>query len=60
MRNGYPWTVPASKTETLPLLWFDLKDSVKQTFKTAAELRIYYRSGGRESVAHAFIIGGPP
>jgi hypothetical protein len=56
--NEYPLTVSAGKTETLPL-WFDLKDDVKRTFKTPAELRVYYHNGREESVAHAFIVGGP-
>ncbi len=56
--NEYPLTVSAGKTETLPL-WFDLKDDVWETFKTPAELRVYYRNGRDESVAHAFIVGGP-
>jgi hypothetical protein len=56
--NEYPLTVSAGKTETLPL-WFELKDDVKDTFKTPAELRVYYRNGREESVAHAFIVGGP-
>jgi hypothetical protein len=56
--NEYPLTVSAGKTETLPL-WFDLKDDVKRTFKTPAELRVYYRNDREESVAHAFIVGGP-
>jgi len=56
--NEYPLTVAAGKTETLPL-WFDLKDYVKETFKNPAELRVYYRNGREESVAQAFIVGGP-
>jgi hypothetical protein len=56
--NEYPLTVAAGRTETLPL-WFDLKQSVNKTFKTPAELRVYYRNGREESVAHAFIVGGP-
>jgi hypothetical protein len=56
--NEYPLTVSAGKTQTLPL-WFELKDYVKETFKTPAELRVYYRNGREESVAHAFIVGGP-
>ena len=56
--NEYPLTVAAGKTETLPL-WFDLKDSVKKTFQTPAELRVYYRNGIEDSMANAFIVGGP-
>jgi hypothetical protein len=56
--NKYPLIVSPGKTEILPLC-FDLKEHVKQTFKTPAELRVYYRSGREESVAHAFIVGGP-
>ena len=56
--NEYPLTVAAGKTEVLPL-WFELNDYVKETFKNPAELRVYYRNGRDESVAHAFIVGGP-
>ena len=56
--NEYPLTVAAGKTEVLSL-WFELNDYVKETFKNPAELRVYYRNGRDESVAHAFIVGGP-
>jgi hypothetical protein len=56
--NEYPLTVMGGKTKTLPL-WFDLKEDVKHTFNTPTELRVYYRNGSEESVAQAFIVGGP-
>lgn len=56
--NEYPLTVAAGKAETLPL-WFDLNNSVKKTFQTPAELRVYYRNGREDSIANAFIVGGP-
>jgi P pilus assembly chaperone PapD len=55
--HDYPLTLSPGKTERLPV-WFDLNDSVKRTFETQVELRVYYRRGLEESIARAFITGG--
>ena len=56
--SKYPLTIAPGKTETLPV-WFDLDASVKRTFEKTAELRVHYRSGDKEAVSSAFIVGGP-
>jgi hypothetical protein len=38
---------------------FDLKDDVRTTFKTPAELRIQYRSGDELKTVIATIVGAP-
>lgn len=53
----YPLIVPPGRTEALDI-WFDLHDDVKKTFQGSAELRVHYRSSGKEEVAQANIIGG--
>jgi hypothetical protein len=57
-KDEYPLTIAAGKTQVIPI-WFDLNDSVNRTFNAPAELRVYYRESRNESVAHAFIVGGP-
>jgi hypothetical protein len=54
----YPLTIPIGKTETLPV-WFDLDGGVKRTFERTVEFRVQYRSGGKDSVSSAFMVGGP-
>ena len=54
----FPLIIKAGRSEALHF-WFDLKDSVYFTFKDPAELRVYYRNGGSESVVSAFIVAGP-
>jgi len=47
------------ETETLDI-WFDLASGVRETFfRQPADLRVHYRSGGREETAHATAIGSP-
>jgi hypothetical protein len=56
--GSYPSAVPPGKTETLDV-WFDLADDVKKTFfRQPAELRVHYRSRGRDETAHVSVIGG--
>jgi hypothetical protein len=57
--GGYPVTVPPGETETLNI-WFDLADDVKKTFfRQPAELRVHYKSRGRDETAHVSVVGGP-
>jgi hypothetical protein len=54
-----PTQVPPGTTETLDI-WFDLANGVRKTFfQQPADLRVHYRSGGREETAHVTVIGGP-
>ena len=47
------------ETETLDI-WFDLASGVRETFfRHPADLRVHYRSGGREETAHVTAIGSP-
>ena len=56
--GSYPSTVPPGKTEALDI-WFDLTDDVKKTFfRQPAELRVHYKSRGRDETAHVSVIGG--
>ncbi len=56
--GSYPSTVPPGKTETLDI-WFDLADDVKETFfRQPAELRVHYRSRGRDETAQVSVVGG--
>jgi hypothetical protein len=56
--GSYPSTVPPCKTETLDI-WFDLTDDVRETFfRQPAELRVHYKSRGRDETAHVSVIGG--
>ncbi len=56
--GSYPSTVPPGKTETLDI-WFDLTDDVRETFfRRPAELRVCYKSRGRDETAHVSVIGG--
>ena len=57
--ESYPLAVLAGKTETLDTL-FDLTADVKKTlFRRPAELRVHYRSHGRDETTHVSVIGGP-
>jgi hypothetical protein len=56
--GSYPSIVPPGKTETLDI-WFDLTDDVRETFfRQPAELRVHYKSRGRDETAHVSVIGG--
>jgi hypothetical protein len=57
--RSYPAQVPPGTTETLDI-WFDLANGVRKTFfRQPADLRVHYRSGGREETAHVTVTGGP-
>jgi hypothetical protein len=57
-RSGtYPAEIPPGSAATLDVR-FDLADPVKKTFQEPVELRVYYRSGSKEQVAHTNLIGG--
>ena len=58
-RSGaYPLIIPPRQTQGLDI-WFDLHDDVKKTFQESAELRVHYRSRGKEEIVQSTIIGGP-
>ena len=46
----YPLIVPSRETKALDI-WFDLHDDVKKTFQQSAQLRVHYRSSGKEQIA---------
>lgn len=57
--GSYPSTVSPGKAETLEV-WFDLTDDVRETFfRQPAELRVHYKSRGRDETAHVSVVGGP-
>ena len=56
--GSYPLAVPPGKTENLDI-WFDLTDDVRKTFfRQPAELRVHYKSAGRDETAHVSVVGG--
>ena len=56
--GSYPLDVPPGERETLDI-WFDLTDDVRETFfRQPAELRVHYKSRGRDETAHVSVIGG--
>ena len=56
---SYPSAVPPGKSEVLDIS-FDLADDVKKTFfRQPAELRVHYRSRGRDETAQVSVVGGP-
>ena len=58
-RSGtYPLIVPPRETRALDI-WFDLQGGVNKTFQESAELRVHYRSHGKEEIVQSTIIGGP-
>ncbi len=58
-RSGtYPMEVAPGSTAPLDT-WFDLNGSLKKTFHEETELRVYYQSENKESIARATLIGGP-
>jgi hypothetical protein len=52
----YPLTIQPGGTERVPA-YFHLDDDVWNTFQKPADLRVYYRIGNEQRVAHASIIG---
>jgi hypothetical protein len=56
--GAYPLVIQPGSTEILHF-GFRLNDDVKKTFlKQSAELRLRYRTGNKEEIAHTNIIGG--
>ena len=56
--GSYPVTIAPGYTQALDV-WIDLNDSVRKIFHTPSELRVHYRSGDREQIVSATIVGGP-
>jgi hypothetical protein len=54
----YPLAVDPGQTQSLDV-WFDLRDDVRKTFfKQSAELRVHYRSDGKEQIGQTVVVGG--
>ena len=53
----YPLIIPPHQTQALDI-WFDLHDDVEKTFQESAELRVHYRSRGKEEIVQSNIIAG--
>jgi hypothetical protein len=53
----YPLRINPSGTERVGV-YFRLDDDVENTFRNAADLRVYYRIGNEQRIAHARIVGG--
>jgi hypothetical protein len=46
--------------KTMPIeVWFDLNDSVKETFEKNVEVRIYYQGDNGETMVKAKMEGAP-
>ena len=54
----YPLIVPPGTAQALGV-WFDLRENVNRTFQEPAELRLHYRTGGKDEIAQVSVIGGP-
>jgi hypothetical protein len=52
----YPFTIEPGGVERVGV-YFRLDDDVWNTFQQPADLRVYYRIGNKQNVAHASIIG---
>lgn len=52
----YPLTINPGNTERVGV-YFHFDDDVWNTFQQPADLRVYYRIGNEQNVAHASIIG---
>lgn len=53
----YPFAVDPGQTKSLDI-WFDLRDDIRKTFfKQSAELRVHYRSDGKEQIAQTVVVG---
>ena len=55
----YPLVVKPRATGGL-LVWFDLNNDVKRTFRQPAELRVHYLRDNKNQIASATIVGTPP
>lgn len=55
--GSYPVPISPGDTKVLDV-WFELNDSVRTIFHTPIELRVHYRSGDKDEIARATIVGG--
>jgi hypothetical protein len=55
--GSYPVPISPGDTEVLDV-WFDLNESVRKIFHAPTELRVHYRSGDKDEIAHTTIVGG--
>jgi len=56
--GAYPVTIAGGKTMPIEV-WFDLNDSVKETFEKNVEVRIYYQGDNGETMVKATMEGAP-
>lgn len=67
--HGVTYKARASEGQPLPIdvppgtaqsigVWFDLRENVKETFQSPVELRVLYRSAGKDEVAKAQLSRG--
>lgn len=55
--GSYPVIVPPRETVAL-YVGFEFHDEIRSVFEEPAELRVHYRSGEKDEIAEARLVGG--